>query len=435
MSAGGAGPAPVPVPSRKRYSSSFSHRYTSSLGGSGGSGGGGGGSGQGSAGTGAGVVGSVGAGAGGAGSVGSDKPRSKLSSPSSFHMAGDMDVDDDHDDISHFVREIDARKPLIGREKMMMEASSSRGGYHSRSRSVDVDEAGSRWRSEGIGLGRGGLAGGGGSRAVDEPALVDDLPPLVGPRYEPRSPLGRRSSTSVTTQRASSPAAAQRQQREPRPGLLLATGTSPVLTSADEIDERLRKMNEAFLASLEGLGSTTTSAGGLGSGSSSPTTATATRRSTNTSMSSAGRTGSSSSARVMEREREFGTLGRGREYWQQRPSTGAGGAGGLGALFSGSPEASGTADDVVAEEEEISTASTSSRPLPPPREERRPSPFLGRLRDQYATGGGGDSGSSSEVAGLTGSGGSGSSSGDRLGSGRRDVTPSFGTWADGSREW
>jgi hypothetical protein len=47
------------------------------------------------------------------------------------------------------------------------------------------------------------------------------------------------------------------------------SGSSPMLTSPSEVDRRLRRMNETFLASLEGLGSSGRGSSGSGSGGSS----------------------------------------------------------------------------------------------------------------------------------------------------------------------
>ncbi|KDQ23490.1 hypothetical protein PLEOSDRAFT_1114454 [Pleurotus ostreatus PC15] len=339
-------PSPVPVPGRKRYSSSFGHRYASSLG-AGGSATGSGGSAGGSAAGSAGVPSNVGS--AGSGNREELDPVKARRSSSSFLNAGGTD----DDDISHFVQEIDARKPLRGRLRMEESGTDSQGP--SRAHSVGPSNVDQLW-----------LKDASERQMADKGKNLDMGPPSLGPlRGEPRSPLGRRASLNA---------------QQTQTGLLLATGTSPVLTSADEIDERLRKMNEAFLASLEGLGGST-STSGAGSGSST------------------------------RREREFGTLGRGRD-WNQYQERSEGPS--LGALFSGGERSSWDGDS--------ESRGRGGGEVGIPGQQRRSSPFLGRFRDQY----GGDSGSSSEVAGLGGSSGSGAGRG--VGSGH------LGQMSHGSEE-
>ncbi|KAF4584887.1 hypothetical protein EYR40_001712 [Pleurotus pulmonarius] len=326
-------PSPVPVPGRKRYSSSFGHRYASSLG-AGGSATGSGGSAGGSAGGSTGAPSNVGS--AGSGHREELDPVKARRGSSSFLNAGGTD----DDDISHFVQEIDSRKPLRGRLRMEESGTDSQGP--SRAHSIDPSNVDRPWLKDGPER-----------RTVDKGKSLDMGAPPLGPlRGEPRSPLGQRASTNTAPQQAQT-------------GLLLATGTSPVLTSADEIDERLRKMNEAFLASLEGLGGST-STSGAGSGS------------------------------TTRREREFGTLGRGRD-WNQHQERSEGPS--LGALFGGGERSSLDGDS--------ESRGRGGGEVVIPGQQRRSSPFLGRFRDQY----GGDSGSSSEVAGLGGSSGSGAGRG------------------------
>ncbi|KAG7440201.1 uncharacterized protein BT62DRAFT_938268 [Guyanagaster necrorhizus] len=133
-------PKPPLIPPRKRYSSSFGHRYAPSL---------------------------------GAGSDGSGSANEKVGS------ASFLSTNTDDDEISTFVQDIDARKPLSGRHRL-----------HSQS-----------------------------------PRQA--FPVLPPPQKE--------EGGLLLKQEAISP-----------PGAML--------TSEGEVDEKLRKMNEAFLASLEGLG-------------------------------------------------------------------------------------------------------------------------------------------------------------------------------------
>ncbi|KAK0493578.1 autophagy-related protein 13-domain-containing protein [Armillaria luteobubalina] len=130
----------LPPPPRKRYSSSFGHRYAPSL---------------------------------GAGSEGSGSGNEKVGS------ASFLSTNTDDDEISTFVQDIDARKPLSGRHRL-----------HSQS-----------------------------------PRQA--FPELPRPQKDEGGLLLKQETISP-------------------PGAML--------TSEGEVDEKLRKMNETFLASLEGLG-------------------------------------------------------------------------------------------------------------------------------------------------------------------------------------
>ena len=102
-----------------------------------------------------------------------------------------LSTNTDDDDISVFVQEIDARKPLSG---------------HQRIRSLEQETSETGRRSGGSGRGR----------------ASRDEKPIAG-------------LLSTDEQETS-------------------TSTGPMLTSESEVDERLRQMNQAFLESLEGLG-------------------------------------------------------------------------------------------------------------------------------------------------------------------------------------
>ncbi|KAF9440104.1 hypothetical protein P691DRAFT_167778, partial [Macrolepiota fuliginosa MF-IS2] len=343
---GGTSPVPVPPPTRKRYSSSFGHRYV----GSGGSnpGGVGTGAGEGGVGTvattgGGSGPGSVGTGGGGARpgtpDVGTNKPTYLSTNP-------------DEDDISIFVQEIDARKPLIGRAREynssnqppsvsplpLPSSSSPRTAAPTDtspgSGSNNVVQPGPReplGMLPGIGLGLAGIsnwaaygpeaeeeeegegksrfagryardrvervplsptntgtgAGTGGSPAVS-PTLLQARyhhqqqtqrresgagggrssvsPPMGALRMTPISAGGRRSGGSgspvVTspTSRNQPPVTQQQsmaQQQQQATYQLSTSPTSPargpMLTSQEEVGERLRRMNEVFFKSLEGI--------------------------------------------------------------------------------------------------------------------------------------------------------------------------------------
>lgn len=132
----------------------------------------------------------------------------------------------DDDELSMFVQEIDARKPLtstaersaVGRLSRGLPSSLARRGGDpggSRRNSGDADQGGSE---TGIGLGIGLTAGrsGGGTDNLETPGM--DI----------ATDRRRRSSSSISA--------------------------GPMLTREAEVDEKLKHMNEMFLASLEGLG-------------------------------------------------------------------------------------------------------------------------------------------------------------------------------------
>ncbi|KIM80296.1 hypothetical protein PILCRDRAFT_822785, partial [Piloderma croceum F 1598] len=169
----GLGLAQAQGPGKKRYSSSFSKRY-SVTGGSGSGVGGGGGTGS---------EGSVGS--------GGEKKDGERVAVGSAGGGSFLSTNTDDDDISVFVQEIDARKPLSGHQRI-------------RSLEQETSDTGRR------------LGGGGSGRASR------DEKPIAG-------------LLSMDEQETS-------------------TSTGPMLTSESEVDERLRQMNQAFLESLEGLG-------------------------------------------------------------------------------------------------------------------------------------------------------------------------------------
>ncbi|KAJ7480236.1 hypothetical protein B0H11DRAFT_1245370 [Mycena galericulata] len=190
----GAGPGPggagVGIPVRKRYSSSFPHRYGGAAAGS-------------SAGSGG--SGESGSGSGSLGLAARERTSSFLKTPPG--------VDEQHDDISLFVKDIDAARPLLGRyrqeqqqEKKEDEPSASGSGSSSPGTSREGTVRAST-SSAGTALG---------GRTMTPAAF--DAPP----------PPSAHGSALV-----------------PRPAML---------TSESEVDERLRRMNEEFVRSLVGLG-------------------------------------------------------------------------------------------------------------------------------------------------------------------------------------
>lgn len=108
-----------------------------------------------------------------------------------------MSTNTDDDDISIFVQDIDARKPLSGHHRTL---DQEHGHSHDRDTRVGVDKVDTHRRDEKQGAGS----------------------------------VGKMNLSS---------------------GQSSASG--PMLTSEMEVDERLRQMNEAFMASLKGLGGST----------------------------------------------------------------------------------------------------------------------------------------------------------------------------------
>ncbi|EKM75426.1 hypothetical protein AGABI1DRAFT_132208 [Agaricus bisporus var. burnettii JB137-S8] len=279
---GGSSPVQVPPPTRKRYSSSFGHRYTGSVGSA------------------TGVV------AGTATSGGGQRP----ATPETY-----LHTNPDEDDISIFVQEIDSRKPLIGRareyssaQRQLQERISPfprRSGEGSRSRSTSRTRAavvyGPKEREPlgqlpEIGLGLAGISNwatygnedyddqfgerGGredrGPSSASPPVSPDMLqfryqqqqremrergsPPSIGPRRA--ISLGATFATAhsppndpTTTATASSPPLDVNPAYVTNPELSTSPGRGPMLTSQEEVADRLRIMNEVFLKSLEGISS------------------------------------------------------------------------------------------------------------------------------------------------------------------------------------
>lgn len=217
---------------RKRYSSSFGHRYVPSLGGGTAAGAGGG---------------------DGSGSSAEDRDRERrtsttayglpqaphsplspaphsplLPSPhaspaSSTYLRAHAQLrHPDDDDISMFVQDIDSRKPLVGRARTPL------GGEVPPSPPALIQQHST-----------------GSATHVRSPLHPDPHPPSPPRRVLSEADPPRRPPLS--------PHSPQRPQHPQR----AAIGSPPgglMLTSEAEVDERLRRMNEVFLRSLEGLG-------------------------------------------------------------------------------------------------------------------------------------------------------------------------------------
>jgi len=193
----------VGMPTRKRYSSTFGHRYAAS----------GGAASEGSTGS------------GGERGTGSAGP----SGSSSY-----LNTNPDDDDISMFMQDIDTRKPLIGRKRLEEQQRS-----HHRS----LSEGGSQ-----------------------SPIRMGSTPGVVSMSPSPRSrlrdlpapsPLAGEAKILERSETEDSSALDMSDSGQLRRGALAISppaGTVPMLTNESEVDKRLKAMNDAFLASLEGLG-------------------------------------------------------------------------------------------------------------------------------------------------------------------------------------
>ena len=235
---GGDANTSLKVTTRKRYSSGFGHRYVASGGSTGSAGAGGTGS-EGSTGS-TGLIGGV-----------AERPLSREASQerddrnqererprvssllgtgsgSGSGTRGTAAATSDEDELSMFVREIDARKPLATGTA----ADRSRGGV------------------VGLGIGFGPATGAAGILQVEraESRLVKD-PITTAAHPGPGSGLMTDPTTTGTT--------------DSRHG-----ASGPMLAREAEIDERLQYMHEVFMASLKGLGSGTARRGAQTSASS-----------------------------------------------------------------------------------------------------------------------------------------------------------------------
>ncbi|KAF6743482.1 autophagy-related protein 13-domain-containing protein [Ephemerocybe angulata] len=269
----------VAIPRRKRYSSSFGHRYASSVGSQGGGveGGTGGSGPNGSSGRGTPLnafnmstgstgsnphqPGSAGLGIEGMGGSGGERDSTLAAS----FLSTNTNTDDD--DISGFVQDIDARKPLSGRWKEREDLDRRRVG-----RLSDASSASPERRRLGI-----GLPGQAHDREKSDPPVRQPLatggryapsaappsPTASGPSSRFSTATGSSSHSSTTVMPGSTATVVGVPVRDAvdvttstsPPELSMSPARGPMLTSHVEVEERLRKMNETFIKSLEGVGS------------------------------------------------------------------------------------------------------------------------------------------------------------------------------------
>ncbi|KAF4609477.1 hypothetical protein D9613_012304 [Agrocybe pediades] len=245
-------PMPMPMPTRKRYSSSFGHRYAGSAGSAAGIGmssGAASGSNEGRCPSQGGIAvastpGSVNESEGSAPAGGSGKQGKKEGVPS--FLSGYTD----DDDISIFVQDIDSRKPLSGRVRERAKRDRDREelliqhaqGHDRASTDTTI-------------------------KAKDYPRkqLEDRMQPLnqrpqSGVFYVDEADIPY--TTSPTNVQSLPPAAAggptttsaMEDTAEERVAYLSTSPhRSPMLTNQNDVEERLKKMNETFMKSLEGI--------------------------------------------------------------------------------------------------------------------------------------------------------------------------------------
>ncbi|KAG7095008.1 hypothetical protein E1B28_005802 [Marasmius oreades] len=267
-SVGGGVGGEIPVPPRKRYSSSFGHRYSVGSTGSGGS---------------------AGSGPVAVSGEASPSPRMQLRELAPAHSRtsslgqtsirsttvvagarGDgqgsssfLGTTTDDDDISVFVQDIDARKPLIGRSRSLVKGGNE--DTHSCDLSVDVDKD-----QDNSNANKELMESDDNERTVreheHEKDRRGDLPPSFsssGPRRQSSTISSTGSGSGTTIGAATIRPTSEADVAHPGTGVVGPTpssppaGSGPMLTSEIEVDEKLKRMNEVFLASLEGLGART----------------------------------------------------------------------------------------------------------------------------------------------------------------------------------
>ncbi|KAL4079882.1 autophagy-related protein 13-domain-containing protein [Scleroderma yunnanense] len=259
------------VPTRKRYSSSFGHRYAASGGsvGSGGSGGAGsvGGTGGGGAGGGVGLGGTgmgseespgstgvigiataanAGVGIGIGIGIGTERESSREPSRERQRVASLLGtaVTSEEDELSMFVREIDARKPLASTGTLLRASAGAL---------VEGSSRGVVGLGIGVGVSQAENPGVGSTDTRIEPSSrpVSGSAAVGVAAVHPGADPGAHAAADATA--TADPSSDSRRSS--------TLGSGPMLTREAEVDERLRHMHRVFMASLEGLGSGTRRSG------------------------------------------------------------------------------------------------------------------------------------------------------------------------------
>jgi autophagy-related protein 13 len=237
------------LPPRKRYSSSFGHRYVGSAGSvsTGGADGNGSGSGRSTPASAGGLVPEL---------MRRERTHSAVG-VSVFYFVRVLRADfvpqsvtsflsttTDDDDISTFVQDIDSRKPLSGRDKQREKDQELRRAADTQTQGGD-DALGTkgkeRERPREVPTRKGSSTGSSTARAWSGHSIDTDSPSTSG-----FTPERRRSTSPPKSGLSSSPTSITALAS-------VSPGRGPMLTSQGEVDERLKKMNETFMKSLEGI--------------------------------------------------------------------------------------------------------------------------------------------------------------------------------------
>lgn len=141
----------------------------------------------------------------------------------------------DDNDISAFVKEIDAARPLLGRYRHLQEQQQGADPRRGLNLNPDLPP---RPRDDDLDL------------DPDDPYVGDGDNGDNGDTSSSSSPGTSRGGT-VRGGSTFTPSAARTVTMTPGPA---AAGAGAMLTSADEVEARLRRMNEEFMQSLVGLG-------------------------------------------------------------------------------------------------------------------------------------------------------------------------------------
>ncbi|TFK23887.1 hypothetical protein FA15DRAFT_705075 [Coprinopsis marcescibilis] len=240
----------VGVPPRKRYSSSFGHRYANSVGSTGGASGEGGGSASGRSTPAHQPTG-----------LGIEVPRERKESTAGL-MGSFVSTATDDDDISIFVQEIDSRKPLSGRHK-----EKEKRDWDRQQRALESDFDTSAVVHDGTRPGSEHSQGASEASTIKANRFSPQRAGSSGAGSSTTSPTSTAPSSRFSTASRATvvPGSVGSVRDRPLadtstspPALSMSPNRGPMLTSQGEVEERLRKMNETFLKSLEGFGSNAT---------------------------------------------------------------------------------------------------------------------------------------------------------------------------------
>lgn len=161
-------------------------------------------------------------------------------------MASFLSTATDDDDISIFVQDIDSAKPLSGRTKERESRHEDRKTLQYAGQGEDSSQGHDRDKDELTMK----------PKAREQHVALPTAPPPPGTSSrDPWRPI-LSSVVPAEPQASSSPPGLGLLSTSPTSALLSVSPTrGPMLTSQSEVDERLRRMNENFMKSLEGISS------------------------------------------------------------------------------------------------------------------------------------------------------------------------------------